>query len=75
MERLIREAATGEGAIGEERGLAARLLSPATLPHWVEAWEAIGHAKADAASLNLDRSLLVLETFHRLQQAARGAGA
>ena len=72
MERLIREAATGEGAIGEERELAARLLSPATLPHWVEAWEAIGRAKADAASLNLDRSLLVLETLYRLQQAARG---
>jgi DNA polymerase-3 subunit delta' len=75
MERLIREAATGEGAIGEERELAARLLSPATLPHWVEAWEAIGRAKADAASLNLDRSLLVLETLYRLQQAARGAPA
>jgi DNA polymerase-3 subunit delta' len=75
MERLIRETATGEGAIGEERELAARLLSPATLPHWVEAWEAIGRAKADAASLNLDRSLLVLETLYRLQQAARGAPA
>ena len=73
MERLIREAATGEGAIGEERALAARLISPATLPDWVEAWEAIGRAKADAASLNLDRSLLVLETLYRLQQAARGA--
>jgi DNA polymerase-3 subunit delta' len=73
MERLIREAATGEGAIGEERALAARLLSAATLPHWVETWEAIGRAKADAASLNLDRSLLVLETLYRLQQAARGA--
>ena len=75
MERLIREAATGEGAIGEEREHAARLLSPATLPHWVEAWEAIGRAKADAASVNLDRSLLVLETLYRLQQAARGAPA
>jgi DNA polymerase-3 subunit delta' len=75
MERLIRETATGDGAIGEERELAARLLSPATLPHWVEAWEAIGRAKADAASLNLDRSLLVLETLYRLQQAARGAPA
>lgn len=73
MERLIREAATGEGAIGEEREHAARLLTPATLPHWVEAWEAIGRAKADVASLNLDRSLLVLETLYRLQQAARGA--
>jgi DNA polymerase-3 subunit delta' len=75
MERLIRQAATGEGAIGEEKELAARLLSPATLPHWVEAWEAIGRAKADAASLNLDRSLLVLETLYRLQQAAQAAPA
>ncbi len=75
MERLIREAATGEGAIGEERQLAARLLSPATLPHWVEAWEAIGRAKAEAASLNLDRGLLVIETLYRLQQAARGGRA
>jgi DNA polymerase-3 subunit delta' len=73
MERLIREAATGDGAIGGEKELAARLLTPAALPHWVETWEAIGHAKADAASLNLDRSLLVLETLYRLQQAARGA--
>lgn len=75
MERLIREAATGEGAIGEERQLAARLLSPATLPHWVEAWETIGRAKAEAASLNLDRGLLVIETLYRLQQAARGGRA
>lgn len=75
MERLIREAATGEGAIGEERALAARLIDHASLPQWVEAWEAIGRAKADAASLNLDRSLLVLETLYRLQQAARGAPA
>jgi DNA polymerase III subunit delta' len=75
MERLIRNAATGEGAIGEEREHAARLLSPATLSQWVEAWEAIGRAKTDAASLNLDRSLLVLETLYRLQQAARGVQA
>ncbi|HEU0017700.1 MAG TPA: AAA family ATPase, partial [Methyloceanibacter sp.] len=75
MERLIREAATGEGAIGEERALAARLINHTSLPHWVEAWEAIGRAKADAASLNLDRSLLVLETLYRLQQAPRGAPA
>jgi len=75
MERLIREAATGEGAIGEERALANRLLDHATLPHWVEAWEAIGRAKADTASLNLDHSLLVLETLYRLQQAARSAPA
>ena len=64
--------ALGEGAIGEEGALARRLLDRATLPQWVEAWEAIGRAKVDAASLNLDRSLLLLEAFYRLQQAARG---
>ena len=75
MERLIRTAANGEGAIGEEAVLARRLLDRASLPQWVDAWEAIGQAKADAASLNLDRSLLVLEAFYRLQQAARGGQA
>ena len=71
MERMIRTAATGEGSIGEERALATRLLNRRSLPQWVETWEAIGRAKADVASLNLDRGLLVLETFHRLQQVAR----
>jgi DNA polymerase-3 subunit delta' len=75
MERLIRTAANGEGAIGEEALLARRLLDRASLPQWVDAWEAIGQAKADAASLNLDRSLLVLEAFYRLQQAASGRRA
>jgi len=73
VERMIREAATGEGAIGEEKALANRLVDGATLPQWVEAWEAIGRAKADVASLNLDRGLFVVETFRRLQQAARGS--
>jgi DNA polymerase-3 subunit delta' len=75
MERLIRQAATGEGAIGEERALAERLLDHAALPQWVETWEAIGNAKADAAALNLDRSLLVLETLYRLQQLVRCGAA
>src|SRR6185503_8490939 len=52
IERLIRTAANGEGAIGEEGALARRLLDRASLPQWVDAWEAIGQAKADAASLN-----------------------
>lgn len=71
LERLIRGAAMGEEPIGEERELARRLVARASLPQWVEVWEAIGRAKADAASLNLDRSLLVLEAFYRLQQVAR----
>jgi DNA polymerase-3 subunit delta' len=75
LERLIRMAATGEGAIGDERALSSRLLNRLSLPQWVEAWEAIGRAKVDVASLNLDRNLLVLETFYRLQQAARDTPA
>lgn len=75
LERLIRMAATGEGAIGDERALSSRLLDRLSLPQWVEAWEAIGRAKVDVASLNLDRNLLVLETFYRLQQAARDVTA
>jgi DNA polymerase III subunit delta' len=71
LERLIRTAATGEGAIGAEGELARRLIGRNDLSPWVETWEAIGLAKADAMSLNLDRSLLVLETFLRLQRAAR----
>jgi DNA polymerase-3 subunit delta' len=71
LERLIRATATGEELSSEERKLQHRLLARANLPQWVEVWDAIGRAKADAASLNLDRSLLVLEAFYRLQQAAR----
>ena len=75
MERLIRQSATGEGAVGEEKALADRLLDRARLPQWVEAWEEIGRAKADALTLNLDRSLLVLESLYRLQLVARGERA
>ncbi|MGD0530996.1 MAG: DNA polymerase III subunit delta' [Methyloceanibacter sp.] len=71
LERLIRAAATGEGAIGEDRELAGRSVDRSILPRWVEVWEAIDRAQADAASLNLDRNLLVLEVFYRLQQVAR----
>jgi DNA polymerase-3 subunit delta' len=75
LERLIRTAATGERAVGTEGELARRLIGVDDPSPWVEAWEAIGIAKADAVSLNLDRSLLVLETFLRLQQADRAHSA
>lgn len=71
IERLIRFAATGTGATAEEQRLAARLLSPANLAHWAEAWEAISEAKAEAQALNLDRGILLLESWFRLQQLAR----
>jgi DNA polymerase-3 subunit delta' len=71
VERLIRFTATAEGATRDERTLAGRLVSPANLGNWAEAWEAISEAKAEAFALNLDRSLLVLETWFRLQAVAR----
>jgi DNA polymerase-3 subunit delta' len=71
IERLIRFTATGEGATKEEEKLAKRLISPANLADWAEAWEAIAEAKTEAAALNLDRSLLLLESWFRLQHLVR----
>jgi DNA polymerase-3 subunit delta' len=71
IERLIRFTATGEGATPEERSLVKRLISPANLSVWAEAWEAISEARAEALALNLDRSLLVLDTWFRLQSVVR----
>jgi DNA polymerase III subunit delta' len=71
IERLIRFTATGDGATEAERRLAARLVSSTNLADWAEAWEAISAAKAEAFTLNLDRGLLVLETWFRLQRLAR----
>ena len=71
VERLIRFGATGEGATPEEQTLARRLISPANLASWADAWETISQAKAEAFAFNLDRSLLVLEAWLRLQLLAR----
>jgi DNA polymerase-3 subunit delta' len=71
IERLVRFTATGEGATKEEQKLAKRLVSLGNLAHWAEAWEAMSEAKAEAQALNLDRGLLLLETWFRLQQVAR----
>ena len=71
IERLIRFTATGEGATAEERKLAARLFSPGNLADWAEAWEEISEAKAEAEALNLDRGILLLQSWFRLQHVAR----
>lgn len=67
IERLIRFAATGEGALDKERELAQRLVSEGNLAAWADAWEAISEARSEAFALNLDRNLLVLNTWFRLQ--------
>ena len=68
IERLVRYGACGEGVGDEERKLANRLVSKANLAEWAEAWEVLSEARAEAFALNLDRSLLVLDAWFRLQQ-------
>ncbi len=63
--------ATEAGGTPEEQRLAERLLSAANLAHWAKAWESISEAKSEAQALNLDRGLLLLESWFRLQQVAR----
>jgi DNA polymerase-3 subunit delta' len=71
IERLIHFSATGEGATKDGQKLAKRLISCGNLAQWAEAWEAIAEARAEAFEYNLDRSLLVLETWFRLQKLSR----
>jgi DNA polymerase-3 subunit delta' len=71
IERLIRFGATGEGAPERERRLASTLVSRANLAAWAEAWEAISLERSEAFALNLDKSLLVLDIWFRLQRLSR----
>ena len=68
IERLVRSGATGEDLGDEERKLANRLVSKANLAEWADAWEVLSKARAEAFALNLDRSLLVLDAWFRLQK-------
>lgn len=70
IERLVRFGATGEGAIQAEKDLARQLVSKTNLAHWANAWEAISEAGSEAFALNLDRNLLLLNTWFRLQHLA-----
>jgi len=71
LERLIRFAATGETVTEEEAALGRRLLGNAELAAWAEAWAQITQAKDDTLGLNLDRSLLLFETFLRFKTLAQ----
>lgn len=77
--RLIRAQATG-GQTGpgaavtgteDELKLARRLIGDARLASFAELWETIVAEKATALALNLDRKALILDTFVRLEAAAR----
>lgn len=68
IERLIRAGATGQGASEAEHKLAKALVSKDNLSSWADIWERIFEARAEAFALNLDRSLLVLNTWFGLQE-------
>lgn len=70
LARVIHAAATGTGAPDDIK-LAERLVPPGRLVAWSELWEALGTDKAIAMSLNLDRKALILDTFTKLEAAAR----
>jgi DNA polymerase-3 subunit delta' len=70
IERLVRYGATSTGLTDTEEKLARRLLKAETLPDWAEAWEAISAARAETFALNLDRGLLVLNSWFGLQELA-----
>ena len=47
-------------------------LPEARLATWAELWETVVREKGDALALNLDRKSLILDTFRRIEMAARG---
>ncbi|HUU25084.1 MAG TPA: DNA polymerase III subunit delta' [Methyloceanibacter sp.] len=71
IERFVRLGATGEGGADRENELAKRFVSKGNLAQWADAWEAISEANTEAFALNLDRSLLVLDAWFRLQRLVR----
>ena len=70
LARVVRAAATGEGAADDVRH-AGRLVAPGRLSAWTELWDTIGAEKAQAMALNLDRKALILDTFARLEAVTR----
>ncbi|ODA68401.1 hypothetical protein A7A08_00224 [Methyloligella halotolerans] len=42
------------------------------LGRWADAWQAIGRAHDETLGLNLDRGVLVLDSFSKLQSLAMG---
>ncbi len=68
IERFVRFGATGQGLAACEEKLAKRFVSNDNLPEWADAWETISAARSETFALNLDRSLLILNTWFSLQK-------
>ena len=71
LARMVRARARGLDS-GREAALAARLIPEASLATWADLWETVVREKSVAMALNLDRKSLILDTFSRIEQAARG---
>ncbi len=71
LARMVRARARG-ATDGPEAALAARLIAEGRLATWAELWETVVREKGDAQALNLDRKSLILDTFRRIEMAARG---
>lgn len=54
----------------QEAQIADQLIAPNTLAQWAELWERIEQSQNQAAALNLDRKILILETFTHLRDTA-----
>jgi DNA polymerase-3 subunit delta' len=52
-------------------GQARRLIPEAKLASWAELWETLVREKSGADAYNLDRKSLILDTFRRIETAAR----
>jgi DNA polymerase-3 subunit delta' len=70
LARLIRTAATGEGAPADV-ALAGRLIGEGRLASFAALWERVAREKADTLALNLDRKGLIIETVTALAAAAQ----
>jgi DNA polymerase-3 subunit delta' len=70
LARLLRVGAGGM-APPDEQKLAQKLVPEPNLASWAELWETLLAEKAQTLALNLDRKSLILETFVRLERAAR----
>ena len=69
--RMVRARARCGDSGGPEAALAARLIPEAALATWAELWETVVREKRVATALNLDRKSLILDTFSRIEKAAR----
>jgi DNA polymerase-3 subunit delta' len=72
LARSIRAAASGDGATAAGGSGAPLAIGERQLASWAELWETLVREKSEAMAYNLDRKSLILDTFRRIETAARG---